>query len=142
MAGNLFVKGKDHAIEVVRNGVLLGVIDAVTRFSADPTYDTMETKVLGVTGQVIDRVPTGWSGEIEAKAKGPEVEDLLDEYNAALNARIPIVINITESVTFTDGTRRRYVYPCVQLEIGKTVQRSETTTYRMAWVTGKERLSA
>ena len=140
MAGNLLVKGKDHAIEVVRNGVLLGIIDVVTRFSADPTYDTVEEKVLGTTGQIIDRVPTGWSGEIEAKAKGPEIEDLLDTYNAALNARVPIVINITESITFTNGTRRRYVYPCVQLEIGKTVQRGENTTYRMAWVTGKNRI--
>ena len=142
MAGNLFVKGKDHAIEVVQGGALLNVIDSVTRFNADPTYDSIETKVLGKTGQTIERVPTGWSGEIEAKAKGPAIDDLLDAYNAALNTRTPIIVNITESVTYTDGSRRRFVYPCVQLEISKSTQRGESTVYRMAWVTGTERLSA
>lgn len=140
MPSNVPINGQHVSVELVLNGVPVKVTDQVVNFTAKPEYQTIETRPLGSTGVKLDKIPDGWSGQIEVARSTAAVDDLIDAYNAARNAGIPVLINISQAVSYLDGTSRRYVYPDVVLDFDTSARRGESVNTRIDWRCGTDRI--
>ncbi len=139
---DLPISGKDTQIRVVVDGALKLVQDQVTRFTSKATYDEIVTKNLGTSGSKIDKEFVGWEGSIELSVNASTLDSLMDVINAALIARVPVLLNIVDTTYYRDGSSKTYTYPDVKLEYDRNVSRGESTKATLGWKTGRNRIAA
>ena len=139
---DLPASGKDTSIRVVIDGVLKLLQDQVTRFTAKPTYDEIVTKPMGVSGSKIDKEFVGWEGSIELAVNTATLDEMMDAINAALIARVPVVINIVDTSHYRNATSKTYTYPDVKLDYDRSGQRGEAMKVTLGWKTGQNRIAA
>lgn len=137
----LGLTGKDVAIELLIDGVPVGINGQVTNFSENPEYDIVERKHLGTNDRDIDHIPTGWGGDMEVTSKSGNVEDLIDAYNLARRNRVPVEILLHVAKFYRNGTSRRHTYRCVNLTFNTSVSRGDAMTHSITWTSGVERIT-
>jgi hypothetical protein len=142
MDQNLPSSGKDTKIVITVDGALKEVVDQVTNFTAKAIYDEIVTKPMGQSGSLVDKEFVGWEGDIELALNTAEVDEMMDLINAALIARIPLLLVITDTSHFRDGTSKTYTYPDVKLEYDARKKRGEANGITLRWKTGKNRIAA
>lgn len=139
---NTPITGKDVRVVLTINGAVRQVQDQVTKFSAKPVYDEIVTKNLGVTGSKIDKVLTHWEGSIELAVERATLDELVDTVNAARRNRVPVVINITETISYRDGSSKRYTYPDIKADFESSASRGEAKTFTINWKSGQDRIAS
>lgn len=137
----LGLTGKDVAIELLIDGVPVGINGQVTSFSENPEYDIVERKHLGTNDRDIDHIPIGWSGDMEVTSKSGNVEDLIDAYNLARRNRVPVEILLHVAKFYRNGSSRRHTYRCVNLTFTTSVSRGDAMTHSVNWSSGVERIT-
>lgn len=137
---DLAITGKDVSVELLLNGIPVKIIDQVVRFTEKAEYQTIETRHIGSNNVDIEREPDGWSGEIEISRKTGDLDDMIDQYNLARRNRIPVLILITRTLKFRNGTSRTHVYADVKLDFGSDSARGSNVTTRVGWRSGVERI--
>lgn len=137
----LGLTGKDVAVELLINGVPVGITGQVSNFSERPEYDVNERKHLGTNDRDIDHIPIGWSGDMEVTSKSGNVEDLVDAYNQARRRRIPVEILLHVAKFYRDGSSRRHTYRCVNLTFDSSVARGNSLIHNITWTSGFERIT-
>lgn len=132
--------GKDVTVTMSINGVGTFELDgAVTNFEENAQFDDVIRKHLGTNRRDIDKVPTGWDGSITVSAKSPGVEDALDAYIAAREARIPVRITIDVQRIYRSGRVRAYTYNEVQFGADVRSAREDAVEYTITWMSGVAR---
>lgn len=134
--------GKDTQVRVIVDGVLKLIQDQVTRFTAKTTYDEIVTKNLGTSGSKVDKEFVGWEGSIELSVNTATWDAVMDIVNAALIARVPVLINIVDTTYYRDGSSKTYTYADIKLDYDRNVQRGEATKVNVGWKTGRNRIAA
>ena len=138
---NLAITGKDVRVELLLDGFPQGVTDQVTRFTERPRYQTVESRKLGTTNVDIDTIPDGWEGEIEFDQNSATLEGFVDAYNLARRNRVPVLILITRTKYFRDGTSVTHVYQDVKITgLGSEAGRGSNVQKRLSWVSGLDRI--
>lgn len=133
--------GKDVRVELLLYGVPQNVVDQVVRFTERPRYQTVESRKLGTTDVDIDTIPDGWEGEIEFHQNSPTLDEFIDAYNLARKNRVPVVILITRTKYFRDGTAITHVYQDVKISgLPTESSRGQALSMRMTWMSGKDRI--
>ena len=138
---DLPVSGKDTQILISVDGVLVNVVDKVTSFNSRAVYDEIETKGLGTTERYIDKVPTGWEGDIELAVSRRTIDEIIDTIHAAQRARVPVLINIRSTTTYRNLTSKSYTYPDCKLDFESRERRGEARTVTLGWKTGLDRIA-
>lgn len=134
------ITGKDVSIEMLVDGVPQSLSDKVLRFTERAMYQTIEQRHLGSSTVDIDKEPDGWEGELEISRKTGGLDDMIDAYNLARENRVPILILITCTKRFRDGTTRTHVYQDVKLDFSTDAQRGQAVTTRVPWRSGLPRI--
>mgnify|MGYP001562527744 CR=1 FL=1 len=138
---DLPVTGKDTKIVVTVDGALKLVADQVVGFDAEARYDEVTTKNLGVSGEKIDKELLGWGGTIELKAQAATLDEMIDVVNAALIARVPVLLSINDITTYRSGVVKAYTYPDVKLDFKASKRRADAQTVTIGWKTGRDRIA-
>lgn len=140
---DLPTSGRNTRIELHFNGAPQNIVDHVTDFSVQPTYDTIETKPIGSNRVYHDAQPTGWRGTFTTTSNTPAMADFIDAYNLNKRNGIPQEIRLSDATNYRDGTTRRHTYSSVQVTgMPRTVRRGAATTHRCEWVSGVDRTSS
>lgn len=137
---NLAITGKDVSLELIVDLVPMKIIDKVTRFNAKARIEKTETKHLGTSDVDIDQECTGWEGTVEISRKTSALDDMINAYIAAKNARIPTLLAFTETVFYRDGSTGGHIYPDVKIDFETEAVRGSAGTVRLGWVTGTQRI--
>lgn len=133
--------GENTKVELIVDGVPMKIIDSVVRFSADAQFKKVESEHLGTHNVDLNYIPNGWSGELEVNRRNGQLDDFIDAYNLARRNRVPVLISITNTMLFEDGTSRTHTYPDVKVEFATSQQRGQNVTTRMPWRCGVDRVS-
>jgi len=136
---DLPISGKDTRVQMTVDGVLTNVHDAITKFDSKPVYDEIQTKHIGVSGSKIRKVFSHREGSIEMTISRGEFDDIIDAVTSARIAGIPMVINVTENITYTDNSNRSYVCPDVKLDFDRRTERASSNTLSVPWTSGVDR---
>lgn len=139
---SLPASGKDTSVTLSLDGALKQVQDQVTRFTCKPMYDEIVSKSLGKSGSNIDKEFAGWEGTIEFDVSNGTVDEMFDLINAALQTRIPTLINIVDTTHYRDLSSKTYTYPDVKLDYDRRTARTEATKITVNWKTGLDRIAA
>jgi len=137
----LGLTGKDVTVEMMIDGLPLGLNGKVTDFSETPRFATNTRRHLGTTQVDIDKIPAGWEGTFEITSKDGSVEDALDAWRLARANRVPISTQLAVVRRYRNQTSRTHVYQCVQWEMETNVQRDESMVHRFSWESGFERIT-
>lgn len=137
---DLAITGKDVSVELLVNGLQQSIIDSVVRSTETAEYQEIETRHIGSNKVDIEREPDGWSGELEISRKSGQLDDFIDAYNLARRNRVPILIMLTVTKRYRDGTSRTHVYPDIKVNFGTDSARGSNVTTRVRWRTGEERI--
>lgn len=139
---DLSTNGYDTTITVSINGRPVQVQDKIKNFNAEPMMTEITAKYLGRAGSSISQEFDGWEGSFEVDCATGALDSAFDQVIAAVIARTPLVLLITDTTYFHDGTSRTYTYPDVKITVGKKVVRGENTTHPVKWKTGSNRIAA
>lgn len=139
---DLSIEGKDVTVELTFDGLPQAVIRSITSFTETARYDTIEVKHLGTTDVDIDKVPTGWQGEIVCSRETSQLDDFIDAWNLARRTRIPVLINITSTKKYRDGSSKTHTYIDCKVEFGSRSSRGSAAESTISWVTGRDRIAA
>lgn len=140
---DLPVTGKDAKIVLTVGGVLQTIANAVVSHSAEPIINVVQTKPLGTSRVKKDAEYQGWKGEVEANNETSTIDEILDALDAASRTRAIIVVNLTETTYYRNGTSSTYTYPNITImNAPRSVKREEASTYRLSWETGEARIPA
>ena len=134
------ITGDSTRVEILFNGVPQNVTNMVQRFNAKPKFTVVETMHLGTTAVDVDRTPSGWEGDMTVSRKTGQLDDLMDAIDLALRNNVPLVIAITQTDIFRDGTSRSHVYPDCQLDFDDSRQRGQAATCVVKWSCGVARI--
>lgn len=138
---SLPISRKDVRIELVVDGVPTKIVDAITKFSANAMFETIESKYLGTTNVDVDTIPEGWRGDIEVNRKNGALDDMIDAYILARKNLIPVLLMIVEQVVYRDGTSATHVYVDVKIpDFGSDVGSSGAVTTKFSWRSGTDRI--
>lgn len=136
------ITGKDAKITLLSDGVLVEIQDAVTNFESEPQYETVETKPLGSTAVLHDATHIGWRLQVEVSMVGKEIDEFLDAVHAASKLRVPLTIAAQESISYRDGTSKRYTYVNLKLTgAPKQLRRGDAGSHRLTFMTGDDRIA-
>lgn len=136
---SLPITGKDVRVALVFNGAVQAVADQITEFTEEAKYDEIDTKIIGEDGMRTDNVFLGWGGQITFAQNGPELESFVDAYNFAIRNRIPVLINITRTNNYRDGTSQTRTYPDCKVGWGARARRASVREITLPWRTGQDR---
>lgn len=140
---DLPISGKDVKVTITVDGVLKQVHDQVTNFTRKQVHDEIETKHLGKTGAMYDQVFVRWEGTIEFAESRKVLDDIVDALSVAREARVPVVINITELVHYRNMTSKKYTYPDVSIgDVESSAARGEARKFSLPWKCGNHRIAA
>lgn len=135
------IHGRHTTFELLLNGIAQDVAAQLTDFSAEPQYDTIETKYLGDVGVDIDKDPIGWKGSATCAVRSKAIENLIDAYNLAKTTNLPVSINAVEVVKYRDRSTQTFIYPNVVLEFSKKSKRGSANEQVINWQTGSQRIT-
>ena len=139
---DLSATGKDTSVTFSINGAPIQVQDKIKNFNADPMISEQMGKYLGRSGSSIGQEFDGWEGSFEVDSSTAALDEGFDLVVAAIVARTPVVLLITDTTYYRDGTSKTYTYPDVKITVGKKVVRGENTTHPVKWKTGSNRIAA
>lgn len=139
---DLSATGKDTSITFSINGAPIQVQDKIKNFNAKPMITETVGKYLGRSGSSIGQEFDGWEGSFEVDQSTAAMDEGFDLVVAAIIARTPVVLLITDTTYFRDGTSKTYTYPDVKITVEKKVTRGENTTHSCTWKTGSNRIAA
>lgn len=139
---DLSATGKDTSITFSINGAPIQVQDKIKNFNADPMISETMGKYLGRSGSSIGQEFDGWEGTFEVDASTAALDEGFDLVVTAIIARTPVVLLITDTTYYRDGTSKTYTYPDVKITVGKKVTRGENTSHPVKWKTGSNRIAA
>lgn len=137
---DLTITGKDVSVEMVVDGVAMQLADKVVRFTEQARYQSQEVRHLGTSDVDIDKEPDGWEGELEISRKTGALDDFIDAYNFARANRVPVLIFITSTKRYRDGSTRTHTYIDCKVEFSTDNQRGQAVTSRMPWRSGRNRI--
>lgn len=137
---DLTITGKDVSVEMLVDAVPMKLADKVVRFTERAVYQRVESRHLGTSDVDIDTEPDGWEGEIEISRKTSALDDFVDAYNLARANRVPVLILITSTKRYRDGTSKTHTYLDCKIEFSTDAQRGQAVTSRMPWRSGKQRV--
>ena len=136
------VTGKDFRLTFARDGGLVEVQDAVVSYECEPQYETVETKPLGSTAVLHDATHIGWRLQVGVSMVGKEIDEFLDAVHAASKLRVPLTIAAQESISYRDGTSKRYTYVNLKLTgAPKQLRRGDAGSHRLTFMTGDDRIA-
>lgn len=140
---DLAVTGKDAQIVFLQDGIPKLIQDVVVSSSAEPILSEITQKHLGTSDVDVDVEHEGWKGELEASVKDGTLDGILDTTIGKIRLRVPGVLNYVETLRFRDGTSSTYTYPDIKITgAPKSLKRSEASTMRLQWRTGKNRIAS
>ena len=130
--------GSDAQIQATVDGALVLLLD-VTSSRIREITDEIQTKALGEQGSKIDHEFSHYEGELELAESGAGAQDLQDLVAQARANRVPVIINITASTAYRDGTRRRHLYRDCKFNFEQSATRGSANTYTLPWKSGNLR---
>lgn len=140
---DLPVTGKSTSITVLLGGVVKALTDQITSFSAKPSITEVATKNLGQSGSKVDTEFDGWEGSMEVSDSNGAASDIVDAMESASRLRLPLSVIITETVSYANGTSRRYTYTEVKIiSSDSSNSRGQARKITLGWKTGKQRVTA
>ena len=139
---DLSATGKDTSITISINGTPVAIQDKIKNFNADPMITEIVSKHLGRSGSSVSQEFDGWEGSFEVDSSTGALDSAFDTIVAAIVTRTPVVLLITDTTYYRDGTSKTYTYPDVKITVGKKVTRGENTTHPVKWKTGSNRIAA
>lgn len=140
---DLAVTGKDAQIVFLQDGLPRLVHDVVVTHSAEPILSEIAQKHLGTSDVDVDIEHEGWKGELEVSVKDTTLDGIIDVTISKIRLRVAGVLNLVETTRYRDGTSRTYTYPDIKITgAPKSLKRSEASTMRMQWRTGKNRIAS
>lgn len=140
---DLPVTGKSVSVTLLMGGVVKAVTDQVTSFSAKPMITTVETKKLGKSGSDVDTEYDGWEGSLELADSTGVGNDVVDAMESASRLRLPLSLILVETVSYANGTSRRYTYTEVKvISSDNSNSRGQVRKTTIGWKTGKQRVTA
>lgn len=135
------ITGIDSAVALLLNGVPQRKAK-IERFTAKVSTQKTESRPLGSTSKHIDVIPDGWEGTFEVHERNSTMDDLYDAYILAKRTRIPVVITLSQSKKYKDGTVRTHTWLNVQLtEFESSFERGSNVKQQLSWATGDDRIS-
>jgi hypothetical protein len=139
---NLPLTGKDVFLDITLAGVPQGLGVQATSFVERARFEEIETRKLGTSEIDIDQVHVGWEGTIEFAQSGRGLEILIDAYIAARRGRLPVLLTITRTKNFRDGTSIPHTYPDVKITgFESASRRGQAGTVSMPWKSGLDRIA-
>ena len=67
------------------------------------------------------------------------LDEMTDTIQSAKALRVPVVINITDTTVFRDGTSKTYMYRNCQLGYSRDTRRGQATGISIDWISGEHR---
>ena len=130
--------GSDAQVRVTVDGALVLLLD-VTSSRIREITDEIQTKPIGTQGSKIDHEFSHYEGELELAEAGSGAQDVQDIVAQARANRVPVLINITASTAYREGTRRRHLYRDCKFNFEQSVTRGSANTFTLPWKCGNLR---